>query len=192
MKNKCILINEMFYSMHVLTIIITCTFLAELEVQENNFGSYMRTGFMEYSQGYYNHEEEFRGLHVSMGNVETKSNGRRGRHEPITMRILQREVQRYRLDNERIMNASSIWVAKIWTSMMINKVKRVDNVVSRAVDHWFDSTIGGYITDFSIDKVESYSQEDIYFFKGPRGNVLHFLRSNIKMLLHEKNISKIQ
>jgi hypothetical protein len=67
----CILINEMFYNMHVLTIIITCTFIAELEVQENKFGSYMRIGVMEYSQGYCIHEEEIRCLHVSMRNVET-------------------------------------------------------------------------------------------------------------------------
>ena len=80
----------------------------------------------------------------------------------------------------------------VWTTILIKKVKRVDNVVSRAVDHWFDSTIGGYITDFSIDKVESYSQEDIYFFKGPRGKFLHFLKLKIKMLLHEKNILNIQ
>jgi hypothetical protein len=46
----------MFYVMHVLTIIITCTFLVELEVQENNFGSYMRNGVMEDVEGYYNHE----------------------------------------------------------------------------------------------------------------------------------------
>jgi hypothetical protein len=32
---------------------------------------------MEDAQGSYNHEEEIRGLHVSMGNVETESNGRR-------------------------------------------------------------------------------------------------------------------
>jgi hypothetical protein len=57
----------MFYSMHVLTIIITCTFLAELEVQENNFGSYMRTGVMEDAQGILQHEEEeVIGLHVNM------------------------------------------------------------------------------------------------------------------------------
>jgi hypothetical protein len=37
----------------------------------------MRIGVMEDAQGSYNHEEEIRGLHVSMGNVETKSNGRR-------------------------------------------------------------------------------------------------------------------
>jgi hypothetical protein len=81
----------MFYVMHVLTIIITCTFLAELEVQENKFGSYMRTGVMEYAQGYYIHEEEIIGLHVSMGNAETKSNGRRDRKEPVTMRSLHRK-----------------------------------------------------------------------------------------------------
>jgi hypothetical protein len=79
----------------------------------------------------------------------------------------------------------------VWTAMLIKKVKRVYNVVSRAVDLWFDSTIGGYITDFSIDREESYSQSERYFFKGPRGKFLHFLKLRIKMLLHEKNILKI-
>jgi hypothetical protein len=55
MENNYILINEMFYVMHVLTIIITCTFLEELEVQERKFGSYMRIVVMEYAQGSYNH-----------------------------------------------------------------------------------------------------------------------------------------
>jgi hypothetical protein len=61
-----ILINEKFYSIHVLTIIITCKFLAKLEVQENNFDSHMRTGVMEYSQGSHSHEEDIEGFHVSM------------------------------------------------------------------------------------------------------------------------------
>jgi hypothetical protein len=34
----------------------------------------MRTGVMEDAQRYYNHEEEFIGLHINMGNM---SNGRR-------------------------------------------------------------------------------------------------------------------
>jgi hypothetical protein len=79
----------------------------------------------------------------------------------------------------------------VWTSTLIKKVKRVDNIMSRAVDHWFDSTIGGYITEFAIDRVESYSQEERYFFKGPRGKILHFLKLKIKMILHENNILKI-
>jgi hypothetical protein len=57
----------------------------------------------------------------------------------------------------------------VWTSALIKKVKKVDNVVSRVVDHWFDSTIGRYITEFSIDRVDSYSQAERYYFKGPRG-----------------------
>jgi hypothetical protein len=80
----------------------------------------------------------------------------------------------------------------VWIATLIKKVKRVDNVVSRATDLWFDITIGGYITEFAIDRVESYSQEDRYFFKGPRGKFLHFLKLKIKMLLHENNILKIQ
>jgi hypothetical protein len=64
--------------------------------------------------------------------------------------------------------------------------------VSRAVDLRFDSTIGGYITEFAIYILESYSQEERYFFKGTRGKFLHFLKLNIKMLLHENNILKIQ
>jgi hypothetical protein len=68
----------------------------------------------------------------------------------------------------------------VWTLALIEKVKRVDNVMSREVDHWFDSTIGGYITKFVVDRVESYSQAKRYFFKGPRGKVLHFLKLRIK------------
>jgi hypothetical protein len=80
----------------------------------------------------------------------------------------------------------------VWISTLIKKFKRVDNVVSRAVDLWFDRTIGGYISGFSIDIIESYSQEETYFFKGPRGKFLHFLKLKIKLLLHENNIMKIQ
>jgi hypothetical protein len=79
----------------------------------------------------------------------------------------------------------------VWMSALIKKFKRVDNVVSRAVDHWFDSTIGGYIIEFFVDRVESYSQAERYLFKGPRGKFLHFLKLRIKMLLHEKNILKM-
>jgi hypothetical protein len=62
----------MFYAIHVLTIIITCTFLTELEVQERKFGSCMRIGVMDDAQGYYIREEEIIFLHVRMGNVETE------------------------------------------------------------------------------------------------------------------------
>jgi hypothetical protein len=34
----------------------------------------------------------------------------------------------------------------VWTLTLIKEVKRFDNTMSRVVYHWFDSTIGGYIT----------------------------------------------
>jgi hypothetical protein len=68
----------------------------------NNFGSYMRTGVVEDAYGYYNHEEEVKGLHVRMGNSKTKSNGRRGGKEPVTMGIMCRKVKISWADNERI------------------------------------------------------------------------------------------
>jgi hypothetical protein len=46
----------------------------------------------------------------------------------------------------------------VWTPVLIQRIKRADNTVSRVVDHWFDSTIGGYITKFAVDREESYNQ----------------------------------
>jgi hypothetical protein len=62
----------------------------------------------------------------------------------------------------------------VWTSVLIKKVNGVDNAMSRALDHWFDNTIEGYITEFNVDIVESYNQAERYFFKGPRGKFLIF------------------
>jgi hypothetical protein len=41
----------------------------------------------------------------------------------------------------------------VWMPALIKKVKRVDNAMSRALDHWLDSTIGGYITEFVVDRI---------------------------------------
>jgi hypothetical protein len=78
-------------------------FLVEFRGMRRSFGYRMRTISKEDAQGSYIHEEEFRGLHASMGNSKTKSNARRDRQEFVTMRILQREVKIYREYNENIM-----------------------------------------------------------------------------------------
>jgi hypothetical protein len=46
---------------------------------------YMMNVFIEDAQGSYNHEEEIIGLHVSMGNVEIESNGRRDRKKKLSL-----------------------------------------------------------------------------------------------------------
>jgi hypothetical protein len=92
-KKLCVLLQKLCMYIFFLTKnYLHAHFLAKFRGKGRNFGSYMRTTTMEDSQGSYNHEEEFIGLHVSMGNVETKSNGRREREEFVTMRSLQREV----------------------------------------------------------------------------------------------------
>jgi hypothetical protein len=60
---------------------------------------------MEDAHESYIHEEEIRGLHVSMGNGNTQSNERRARKGLITMIDLDREVHNYRGDNEMIMKS---------------------------------------------------------------------------------------
>jgi hypothetical protein len=61
------------------TKLFASTFLAKFIGTIRHFGSCMRTTTMEDAHQSYNHEEEFRGLHVSTGNVETESNGRIGK-----------------------------------------------------------------------------------------------------------------
>jgi hypothetical protein len=78
----------MLYVMHVLTVTITCTFLAELEVQESIFGSYMRNGVMDDPHGPYTMRKRSKFCMLA------GSNGRRGSQEPVTMRSLHKEVRR--------------------------------------------------------------------------------------------------
>ena len=55
------------------------------------------------------YEEDFMGENISVGNAETKSNGRRYQDSPpyfaATMRILRVEMQSYRVDNEILVKA---------------------------------------------------------------------------------------
>jgi hypothetical protein len=99
------LYEEFFYAMRISNSNYYMHISCRNRGTERNFSPYMSNIFMEYAQGYYIHEENIIGLHVSMGNVETNSNERRDRQESVTMRSLNREVQSYRVDNERIIKA---------------------------------------------------------------------------------------
>jgi hypothetical protein len=65
---------------------------------------------MEYTHGYYNHEDEIRWMYVNISNESTKSNRHgEGKEENMnlveTIKILQKDVQIYKNDNDRIMKA---------------------------------------------------------------------------------------
>ena len=64
--------------------------------------------------------------------------------------------------------------------------------MSRAVDFWTHSTLEGYVMEFSIDTLKSFSEAEIEFFKGLQGKYLNSLSLRIKMILAKKGILLIQ
>jgi len=73
-----------------------------------------------------------------------------------------------------------------WNPILINQLKSVSNLISQAVDFWFDSILGGYITEFIVDTIKSYSEAEREFFRGPRGKFMNSLKMWTEMLLCEK------
>ena len=61
----------MFYAMHISNNNYYMHISYIIRGTERSFRSYMRTRDMKEAHGSYNHEEEVRGLHVNIGNVET-------------------------------------------------------------------------------------------------------------------------
>jgi hypothetical protein len=53
-----------------------------------------------------------------------------------------------------------------WTPELIRQLNTISNKVSRAIDFWLNSVLGGYITEFAIDCTQSYSVIEREFFKG--------------------------
>jgi len=64
---------------------------------------------MDDAQGSYIHRDEIIGLNINLGNAEIEFNGHRRRVEPMelveTMRSLNKEVQSYREENERLIRS---------------------------------------------------------------------------------------
>ena len=68
---------------------------------------------------------------------------------------------------------------------------QVSNPISRAVDFWIDSILEGYVTEFVVEAITSYSKVERNFFQGPRGRFLMSINLCIKMLLCEKGILQL-
>ena len=73
-----------------------------------------------------------------------------------------------------------------WTPELIQIVENLDNPLTRVVDFWLASVLGGFVTEFAVDQTKSFSEAEHYFFKIYRGKYLRYLNFSIKMLLHEK------
>ena len=42
-----------------------------------------------------------------------------------------------------------------WTPYLIQQLERIDNTITCMVDHWVDSVLGGFVTEFSIKENRS-------------------------------------
>ena len=77
---------------------------------------------------------------------------------------------------------------KKWNPQLVQRLKNIRNLVLRVVDFWVDSMLEGYITEFVVETITSYSEVGRKIFQGPRGRYLIYLRTWIKILLYEKGI----
>ena len=71
------------------------------------------------------------------------------------------------------------------------EVTSVSNTISRVVDFWVDSIFQGYITEFVVEAITSYSEVKSNFFQAPQRRYLLSFSTRIKMLVYEKGILQI-
>jgi len=79
-----------------------------------------------------------------------------------------------------------------WTLELVRQLNSISNPIARAFYLWLDSILGGYITKFAIDCIQSYSVVKRDIFKGPRRRLMESLGTWIKMFLCDKCMMKMK
>ena len=75
-----------------------------------------------------------------------------------------------------------------WTPELVRQLENDENTITMTVDHWVDSILGRFMTEFFVDQFVSYSEAEQRFFIGFRDKFLKTLLLLIKMLLRKKGI----
>lgn len=86
----------------------------------------------------------------------------------------------------------------VWTPELVRRLEASEDKIARVVDHWLDRIIGGFITDFVVDTLVSYSEVERCFLKGQRcflkgqrGEYVKYLNTWIKILSCEKRVMQL-
>jgi len=79
----------------------------------------------------------------------------------------------------------------VWTLELVHRLEALEDKITRAMDHWLNWIIAGFITEFAIETTMSYNKEERCFLKGPRGKYIKSLNTWIKTLLCEKQVMRI-
>ena len=53
----------------------------------------------------------------------------------------------------------------VWNLELVRRLEEYEDNIVRAVDHWLDRFIGGFVTEFTVDTSVSYSEAERRFFK---------------------------
>ena len=56
---------------------------------------------------------------------------------------------------------------------MVHKVTSVSNTIYRAINFWVDSILQGYIIEFVIEAITSYSEAERIFSKDPEEDICY-------------------
>jgi hypothetical protein len=71
---------------------------------------------------------------------------------------------------------------------LVRQMNSISNPTTCVVYFLLDSILGGYITEFVVDCIQSCNVEKGEFFKGPHGRFLKSLITWIKILLCDKHM----
>ena len=75
-----------------------------------------------------------------------------------------------------------------WSAQLIHELNSVSNPISRDVDFWVNNILQGYITEFTVETITSYSETKSNFFQGAQRRYVLSISTWIKMLVYEKVI----
>ena len=76
--------------------------------------------------------------------------------------------------------------------MDIVQLQQVDNKFTCVVEFWLDNIVAGFIIEFVVDIVKSYSTTEKDFLEGPRGRYIVSLYTLIKILLYNKGVMTME
>ena len=54
-----------------------------------------------------------------------------------------------------------------WTLELVRRLEASKDKITCVVNHWLNRIIGGFVTEFTVDTLVSYSEAEHCFFKGP-------------------------
>jgi hypothetical protein len=73
-----------------------------------------------------------------------------------------------------------------WTPELVRQLNSISNPNTHAIYFLLDNILGGYITEFAVDCIQSYSVAERDFFKGPHRRFMKSLGTWINIMLCDK------